>query len=1131
MTEIRLHQLHSEVRPDGTVLWTEKEIALELNEQGKVDVSLPVPQTFLAEFEEKLFYFYIDKNHDLYRIDRDAASQPHASKFTNEDWTPANINRLKLTLDWSVYQQAVEHLDLQRENSRLAIVCDELLSNILTREADLVQTIQLAGPNPEEYVREKVKRFHEDLLAAHQKKVVSELSHLLSSSPVSLKEALRNYVRAHEQFVKAQRLDYTAIPDHPVMLLFIELAKQLGKLYGVPPIQILLPDVCTYPETDESYPDLSKVDLAWVLKTHVLSHSHRYLLPVRLITTELGDHNDFYNPYYTLHDIDKSNAVITPEESSRLWRHSPKTEALKEIQDRYDLIVNDESTLLEQLTFLCKKFLEYGAHGGIGTQEKAAEPIFLILLQFFEYYDQLAQDTIPPEVCEKVNVIKEQLADSKSDKRGGIKTCIANHRTDLLPLIDKHKVTLGGISIDNAKRQSAIKEEGERLITARKELVESIEKFQYTGTDKLGLTCSMLTTLGVPLRINSFDDLALLYCFTPEELITLASDNHGLINDVKSYLNSIENLVLFLSTVLPTGHIAAFFSVFYPELKDPLQLNVLGNFRALIISLDPEKIAEICKVMKDHLPQIIKTGHGFSVVLHRLSRDQRTVVFEVTKGRWSDIIKTGDDVLNVLCYLLPSQCQVVCQAMKDQLPKIIKTIEKFVDILQYLSSQQGKVVCEVMKYWLPSIINAAYDFRSVVKGRTPEQKMVVLDAMKDQLPNIIKTVDDFKIVVQYLFPEQRTVVFEAMKAHWREIIKTAKDFRYFLSELFPDQRTLVFEVTKGRWSDIIKTGDDVLNVLCHLLPSQCQVVCQAMKDQLPKIIKTKEKFVDILQRLSHQQGKVVCEVMKYWLPSIINTAYDFRIVVNGRTSEQQMVVLDAMKDQLQEIIETVDDFTIVVQYLTPEQQMVVFDAMKDHLPKIIKTGENFGDVLRCLSPEECTAVFEAIGGHLLKIINSDLNIQNIFSYLCPEKETAVLKGMRNYLNKIGIRIDTGIDAPDKGNLIMDAWLKEAQRLHEINEKVEHLDSYMTGLSSESTRESNTSNKELITKDQNETINILTELDSDQRTTPLFSRSSMTASFFGPTTSPMNERLLLNISGEVPDFSSDNAAGDGSRLPL
>ncbi|MCD8524819.1 MAG: hypothetical protein LRY67_03470 [Gammaproteobacteria bacterium] len=425
------------------------------------------------------------------------------------------------------------------QETQLAEYCRYLLAEMPALQSNIAHSPQsFRGTTPDALAKQRSNAFHQKLLEEYQRKIHFDLSTLLNPACRSewpLVTQLTDYL--HNTSKTLTPLLF-AFPEHPVTQVLVKIAEKLSATTGEKSaFEFLLPDVLNTETSYRSYcPDLRKINLTTVLKTHVPHPSGFYLLPVALCLNPDPDseNTQVFNPYYDHYDdSSRENAVISPKAWERLWHHSTLSETLYNAQQQYDLIRNNKSTLLGQLEWLCKKFAEYGSHDGIGAHEKAAEDIYPVLISFFGYYNALPKHSpVPKMIACKVQEIRNQMFTNAGQRgdlshRAGVVTCISLHRKDLLKRIENNREILSNISLDQTSLQRELAEAKKHLEDCRKELSSALETSdRYDHHHKIYITPPLLTTLKLSLEIHTFDDLTVLRDFTANEITELLKDNN-----------------------------------------------------------------------------------------------------------------------------------------------------------------------------------------------------------------------------------------------------------------------------------------------------------------------------------------------------------------------------------------------------------------------------------------------------------------------------------------------------------------------------------------------------------------------------------------------------------------------------
>ncbi|MCX7342538.1 MAG: hypothetical protein NT128_00080 [Proteobacteria bacterium] len=515
---------------------------------------------------------------------------------------------------------------------------------------------------------ESVVFLRDKIHAAYGKKVINDLDKLFkTTSSNEITTALTVFLAKNWRLIQGTLLSYTATPTLDVTKLLCTVAEIVAQETKGNPLTLLIPEVCIE-HLGNKFPDLVPKDdfsLSRIISTHILSTDNRSLLPVSLLlkTTLSPEPEKLTKPYYDYHHHD--DPFVSPVEYERLTNHSSLTQALVEAKKDYVRMSSDDSHLLGHLTQLCQQLGLNSAYGGLGTQENAASGAYPAIIAFMNYYNGLSESEKQriPEQLNKEIVLLLTLGSNPSmniDATQTMDTCIATRRTHLVTAMREQAPLLSSISINGTHKEKLIAAAKTHFERTQKALDEALKSNKDTqGFDKLGISSRLLKELGIKLRINCFNELAIIRDLSVAEIKEVCEDPI-LRTDIIVHMKNLENLVMFVIDTLPEKLQAFLMSMsndldFSQEfIKSPQDLS------ALLIALDVEKIEVVCTAMKKALPGIIKSGRDFSLVLEYLTAEQRTAVCTAMKEALPGIIKSGRDFGQALRYLTAEQRTVVC---------------------------------------------------------------------------------------------------------------------------------------------------------------------------------------------------------------------------------------------------------------------------------------------------------------------------------------------------------------------------------------------------------------------------------------------------------------------------------------
>lgn len=129
------------------------------------------------------------------------------------------------------------------------------------------------------------------------------------------------------------------------------------------------------------------------IKTHIIADSGEHLIPLWLLNKIENHNNHEKNIYYQFnHQYQAPNPTqLTQQEYARLGEQNELTQCIVEINRRILGYKEDRSSLLGQLTLLCKSLYFNSIHG-IGKEEQSGSTAELAIRSFFDYYITLNKE-------------------------------------------------------------------------------------------------------------------------------------------------------------------------------------------------------------------------------------------------------------------------------------------------------------------------------------------------------------------------------------------------------------------------------------------------------------------------------------------------------------------------------------------------------------------------------------------------------------------------------------------------------------------------------------------------------------------------------------------------------------------
>ncbi len=714
-------------------------------------------------------------------------------------------------------------------------------------------------------------------MVVYCQRTLAGLDAVLRKPEGELVKALKDFLFTHWRFVNGTALSPTAIPEADITQLLVEISEFVAEEINqeqpespVSAIALFMPTVTIesirpkiYDEESnpigEGYKNLDKMNLLEVLKTHILGREGLFLLPVRLLT-ELdlfSTATKLMNPY-TPDDAGTALYTVDSEEYNRLLGHSHLTEAVADAKKQCDLLMRDTSTLLGQLTELCRA-LAANDVSGFGSERDAAGAAYAPIIAFRDYYTKGLTEAEINKIPSQVKVAIEKLLSvafdpvANLDGLGGqnIDTCIATRGSKLKASMTGNEPVLASISVSGTQKQLLLNEATAHL----KEAISALERDARTavgGCDKMGLNHALLQALQIEFNISTLQDIEVFKALTAAEMTALL-ESPVLQQQLIHQLGHLENLVVMmieLSSEKITALLKSTGLMITQEFIHSSQ-----DISALLISLEPEKCRIVCEALKDNFSTWIKEPKDVVIVLKHLNLEQATSVLDAMEGSLLDAIKTAEVFFKILKVLDGVACVAFCLRMKDQLLSWIKTGENFGFLLKELDPSQRTAIYEVMQDHLQGIITSAWDFNRVLWKLNPAQQAAVYEKMQHHLPSLIKNAGNFGRVLQYLNLEQSSNFLQVMKQQKTDVIKTAEDFNTVLNYLTEDQSVMIYETMKESLLDLIKTADDFNLVLEFFNANQRTLIYERMHGRLFDLLINEHDKELVQEHLTREQSE------------------------------------------------------------------------------------------------------------------------------------------------------------------------------------------------------------------------------------------------------------------------------------
>ncbi len=991
--------------------------SLELSELGvapynSVD-SFPARLRVIDKTEpmQTLFYWLIinsEQNNQLYKIEyihriKTAEFARPYSPSSKNPWGTKEQRRAISTLAnpthfiEEAYKQLLSANEAVTELARKEAICPltKIMLDLDTvRPADEAVVMRLTD---DDVPVELKKQFDTQCIEAYQKKIELDLNVLLTQhhdnlSSHAITQALTHYLKQNWDLIKGTLTAYTALPHHPVTLLMVNIATNLAEKTNTDALQYLMPGITAEP-LREGYPNLNKQPLLTILRTHILSECHHYLLPIQcLIDHEFN--SQLINPYYdfTL----PTPHTVTESEYLRLEYHSWLTQHLVDKQKEYASITHDQNSLLGQLHTLCHAMKKYDAHGGIGQQASAANGAYPAIMRFLDYYQN-----IEPCGIHLVNHMPPVITDLPTDRQIGYVVASEGH-SQALYFINRYDD-----SITLLKKNTELLNYPVSLLTVN--TLPSPTPTAHPTIIWVKKTKQYFTFeyLDSQLRAKPLDRYKLdrFNSIFPQKLghsITLAISNVPVVfYELLEKQRSCETFEHILTTLTPIDHCT-------PEQKLIIYEHTRHQNIAATTKV-PQRIHEEIMLLWQFMHDISQNINATEIMatcigtrreqLEPLLKEHEIVLSEITLSNSAiqHQISSSKEALKKAEIDLMTAIKDPQYGGKDRLG-ITKNLLDQLNISFLLDSLSEVQILQAMR---PDEINLLLDNPEVRRNliaqwprleelliffiETPARTLsAILTPIKhDICKKFIRAPSDLTNILSCLPPEKSSIVFHELRHHFPVLIKIPKSFQFVFKSLSSEQRSVFFnEMKDAALPNMIRTVSDFAVILKYLSPEQCRLFCQSYSGA----INTMHPFNSLLEDLSPEQCAAVCGGLKSQLTKIyLNDMHPIHSLLPSLSPEQTTAVCNELKDMFSQYISTPKIFYEALEPLEPAQRITVYELCKDKLPHLINHSSDFNRVLEYLSIEHRTVIYQTIKDRLPSLVNCRFAFDRVFEYLLPEQ--------------------------------------------------------------------------------------------------------------------------------------------------
>jgi hypothetical protein len=695
----------------------------------------------------------------------------------------------------------------------------------------------------------------EKTVYAYCKKSLHDIKHLLDKNlaPPELVESLKTLLRSNWELINGTLLSYTALPYNDITELFCDIALFVAQYKNqslgsedtpVEVVELLMPTVAVDSTLPHKHPNLSSfwdeqsqrwqcVDIMQILKTHLLGRQGLYLIPIKLVT-ELDPQTPqkLMNYYYDMDVHSPKMTVLNEEEFQRLKEHSTLTLDVFANLEAYNNYANGEHHLLGQLNLLLRH-LRLNSVQGIGTEKIAGEGTYAAIYNFMETYERLSPEkieTVPPKVREAIRLIKAHAArDTDTLKEmGSSNSCISILRNRLQSGMEGHEAVLSGITLDKNDQDSLLADKKENLnhsIQYAAHFIDSRQELECS--DRLGISSTLLTALGVDFKIETLDDFSLV---SADEMIELfRNKSEAEILAVVNLFSHSDDFAFFLinntdnkaSAFLTLFGVSIWKKIFY---VDMVSIHSLSVFVSTLEALEDDKKRTlfIQHLLESHI-EISIARDGLRHFIKSLVQSEIAQKMQLLMLVWVSLaarIYANFNSIYILNSLDYPQKKEVLMLLIDALPEIVTTTKQFIHLLSFYES-------------------ADYE--------------IVLNAFKDKLPHFIETPQD--VLVLELLIAKLSTPNQAYLVHHPHL-----------------RGPCIAALMKNPEKTALILGEDIhkrFHILKWLDPEQQLQIITLLTDKLPTITTTNEQLAVLLSGLDIPCGAIVLTALKDKLPELL----------------------------------------------------------------------------------------------------------------------------------------------------------------------------------------------------------------------------------------------------------------------
>lgn len=733
----------------------------------------------------------------------------------------------------------------------------------------------------------------EQVLQAYYKNLQLKFEDLFSKfrDKEYLLSTFKEILEENWELIKYTGISYTALPNNRVTQLMIGISLYVSHHEpDTHPLVVLMPDVC-FESCSDDFPDLNtgaykRIDkITNLLKTHILSFNGNYLIPVKLATViEINEElEQVPNPYFNYKDHAEDEAVLSSEETSRLFRHSHLLKTLLTHKKTYCDIAQNETHLLGQFQKLCER-LRIASRYGNGSELHAGNEAYQGVIDFIAIYNHYFGkklylcDQKPDDLSTLKNsflwVENKKLFYINSDSTEQIKLednslfrqtldrfkSIRGHDSQVLELsvfemhqliesnsdhqtvpeipspLHKHILKIIEFVTDPQSNRDATQSMQTCVHDLRQKLSTYILQYQDI---LIQFTSSMDESINLQPMIQAFNDARQHI----GSLLENESYHHGA-DDLQNYGDLIESLeVNFEITDISDLRF----------IKDYDQQTVQGVFSF-------EQIRAQAVSVFQNLDELLEYLMDLSVPLVELFVDETQI--ELCELHVTDLQKLGQ----FLTVLDAERCAVILKALREiRIPEI----SDFIELQTHLDVQPFHSACASLKEHFIANLSPENFIESMQKLQTVEKQTIFKECLLSKVVELIEHISELFALQPVLSADEFHVISSQIKPKMILGLDNAKDFCLCISILNEDEVIALYQQYQSKLVSWAINIEALKHIFIHTPSSLFSNLHAQFEEKLKKIIINNHDFFDLFQSLSQTKQDMFLQLNKEYLFELI----------------------------------------------------------------------------------------------------------------------------------------------------------------------------------------------------------------------------------------------------------------------